>query len=192
MAVLLLAFALAAPPEPLEVRARYRACLETDGEKGVDACLLSLKDALTSPHRALALGLLADRLASLERWDEALAADRESVKLRPDDSLAQRRLGETLLYALGRAEEALGPLREAVALEPGDAQASASLGAALNALSRFPESVKALEAAEESDPNFFARHPAARETLEASRRGETWPKPAVLAAPEMLPSPASP
>ena len=190
MRVVLLLLALSAPPESLEVRSRYRACIETDGDKGVEACEASLKDTLTPPHRFLALGLLADRLASLERWDEAIEVDRESVRMHPDDSLAQRRLGETLLYAVGRSEEALGPLREAVALEPADAQAGASLGTALNALSRFPESVKAFEDAVASDPAFFSRHPAALLTLEASKRGETWPKPTVLTPPESALSPS--
>jgi tetratricopeptide (TPR) repeat protein len=185
-AVLLLA--LAVPPESADARRRFRECVDLVREAGVEACRRALEEtSLSARHRALALGLLAGRLADQKQWDEAARAEEQLVGLDPQDSLAKRRLGELLLYALNRPEDAEAVLREAVALRPDDPGARASLGMALNALSRFPESVAVLE--QVRDPAFFDTHPAAREALEASRKGERWPLPA---APPLKPEAATP
>jgi tetratricopeptide (TPR) repeat protein len=167
--------ALVLPQEARRARERLKACVGEEGAAGVLPCREALAEALTPAHRVMVLDLLAKRFAGLERWEEALDAAREAVKLQPEDAAAQIRLGETLLYALGRPEEAIQAFREAAAANPEDPRGPASLGAALNVLGRFPEAAAALEESSRRDPSFFDTHPAARVLLEASQRGEKWP-----------------
>lgn len=156
---------------------RLKACLDGSGESGIAPCREALVETLTPAHRGVVLDLLAQRLSSVGKWDEALEVNREAVKVNPSNLEAQLRLGDTLLFALGRAEEALGPLKEASALKADDPRAPASLGAALNAVGSFRESIGAFEEAVRRDPSYLDTHPASRAVRDASSREERWPFP---------------
>jgi tetratricopeptide (TPR) repeat protein len=154
----------------------FYACVSTPREKGVEACRTALSLRLSLERRIAAQSVLAMHLASVERWEDAVAAYRELVRLRPNDGAARLRLGEALLYGLGRAEDALSVIDAALQLEAGSAEAHGSRGFALASLNRFGEAVTAFEQAQRLDPDYWRSRPAARAVFEAARRNEQWPK----------------
>jgi tetratricopeptide (TPR) repeat protein len=119
--------------------------------------------------------VLAGHLVALERWDELAELLRENVRIDPRNAAAWRRLGLTLLFALGEAAEATGALEEAVRLAPADASARLALALALHATGRWREAAAEFEEALRLDPAVLDGRPAARIALEAARRGEPWP-----------------
>jgi superkiller protein 3 len=78
----------------------------------------------------------------------AIAAEREAVRLKPDDPLAHYNLG-VALEKQGRAEEAIACYRKAIELDPKNARAYLRLGNAFRAQKKWDEAVaeyrKALE-----------------------------------------------
>jgi tetratricopeptide (TPR) repeat protein len=162
-------------PDPVEARLRYRACAAAHREEGVELCRAALAGGLSTGRAALAQLLLARDLGALERWEEALAAHREALRLRPDDPDAARRVGTTLLHALGRAADAEPYLRQALAGRSDDAATHVDLGLALNALARHEEALGEFRAALALDPLALDERPAAAAVYEASQRERAWP-----------------
>lgn len=177
MSLLLLALLVA--PRVIETpaaREQARLCEDLIGEEGLRACRRALSLGLGPARVGPVRELLSRRLVALERWEELGAHLAEDVRLQPDRAVFQFRLGTTLLFALGRVEESLGPLHEAVRLDPLGAEYHATYALALSAAGRPHEAAAAFEEALSLDPEVLAGRPAARAVLEASRRGEGWPR----------------
>ena len=77
-----------------------------------------------------AVGLLADSLFSLEKFDEARTYYTAYLAARPTDGGAMTNLAISL-SAAGRSEEAVAAFRRAADLRPTDARARVNLGRAL-------------------------------------------------------------
>ena len=56
-------------------------------------------------------------LASLERWDEAIAAYRQAIELHPNSGIVHYHLGQALAN-LGLDEQAISSLEKAIELKP--------------------------------------------------------------------------
>lgn len=156
-------------------REASRLCIELQKEEGIETCRLALALGLSPPRAAIVNELLAYKLIERNRWDETVAVYRELVRLRPRDPEGHLRLGTALLYGQSNPGEAILAFREALRLRPGDARAHGWIGVALNQLGQLDESVVEFEEALRLDPSYLDNRPGARETYEASRRGEGWP-----------------
>lgn len=84
--------------------------------------------------------LVDSGIAMIREWrlEEAIAACREAIRLRPDYADAHTNLGMALVKQQ-RPWEAVAVLREAIRLNPGDASAHLALGNALQHLVAFGE-----------------------------------------------------
>jgi tetratricopeptide (TPR) repeat protein len=154
-----------------------RACFAAPpGEPGLEPCRRALALDLSPARRSVVEGTLASRLASLDRWDEVIEVYRDGVRRRPEDGLAQLRLGTALLHAGGKPEEAEAALREATRRRPQDAEGFGQLGLALAAQGRATEAVGAFAEALRLDPAYLEQRPASRAALDAARKGERWPE----------------
>jgi Flp pilus assembly protein TadD len=154
-----------------------KGCLTRSDAGGVDACRKALSLAQAPERREALARVLAQKLATLERWEEASEAFAEVLRLRPRDAEARLGLAAALLYGMGRAEDALAPIGEAADLLPGDPRPWIERGIALVALGRHAEAVGAFDEALRRDPSCLEARPAASEVLEAARHGRTWPEP---------------
>jgi Flp pilus assembly protein TadD len=141
----------------------------------VDACRKAIELGLSPARQALAHDVLALRLASLDRWEESVAALRELARLRPGEVEAQLRLGSALLHGLGQAAEAEEVLRQAVSLAPGDARIHAELALILSQQGEAAGARVEFEEALRLDPAYLEGRPATRLAYEAARRAERWP-----------------
>jgi tetratricopeptide (TPR) repeat protein len=167
---------LAAPREDgVVARVKFRACSAARREKALELCRAALAMQLSPRRGAVANLVLARNLAVLERWDEALAAYREALRLAPEDADAAFRVGTTLLYGLNRAAEAEAYLRQAIAGRQDAPQFHLELGVALNALGRHDEAKAEFAAALHFAPAAFDQRPAATATRESSQRSLPWP-----------------
>jgi tetratricopeptide (TPR) repeat protein len=126
--------------------AEAETALATSAERGPDK--FRALDALAATRQmhaaALARAGQADRARA--KREEALAAAREAVAVKPNDADGQMLLGRCLL-ALGRAEDAVVPLRIAVACRPEAVATHLTLGKALLACGRPSEARPCLERA---------------------------------------------
>jgi len=175
-AVLALLLTQVTPPlDPAEA-GPFRSCLGLGDDAAVPQCRQALESPLSPGRRRIVLRVLGQRLAALDRWDEAADVYGRWAELDPEEPEALRRYGEVLLV-VGRVDEAIRVLRESVLWGAADARAHGWLGVALNAAGRHPEAVRAFEDALAIDPTFFAARPGARSAFEASQRGERWPRP---------------
>lgn len=174
------------PPEPsgatvagesLSAREQGRVCVsvEVPAADSLAACRQALRLGLRGERAAAIRIVLAQKLADALDWEGALAVYAELVHDRPEDAAAWLRLGQAQLLGLGRPAQALVSLETAVRLAPADADAACLLGVAYNALGRQPEAIREIERSQLLDPAALERRPAAREALEAARRGEIWP-----------------
>ena len=188
MYLIVLVLSLSAPapaePRPEEPRASQgseadpatKTCLARNDAAAVDACRKALTLVRTPERREVLTKVLAQKLATLDRWEEASGAFAELVQLRPRDAEARLGLAAAWLYGMGRAEDALAPLTDAADLLPDDPRPWIERGIALAALGRFEEAVAAFEEALRRDPSCLEARPAASEVLEAARHGKTWPE----------------
>jgi Flp pilus assembly protein TadD len=154
-----------------------KTCLAGSDAVAVDACRKALALVRTPERREVLAEVLAQKLAALERWEEASGAFAELVRMRPRDAEAKLGLAAAWLYGMGRAEDALAPLADAADLLPDDPRPWIERGIALAALGRFAEAEAAFEEALRRDPSCLEARPAASEVLDAARRGKTWPEP---------------
>ena len=99
-------------------------------------------------------GRLAEANPILER---AVAAIREAIRLRPDDTWAHNNLGRAL-RALGRMDEAVVAHREAIRLEPDESLLHFNLGVALAEMEIHDEAIAAFREAVRLDPDNAASH----------------------------------
>ncbi len=92
-------------------------------------------------------------LDDLGRRDQAAAAYRRAIEVKPDIAEAHFNLGG-VLRALGNMPDAEAAYRRAVELQPAMAQAWSNLGFVVQELGRLDEAVAVLERAVEIDPKF--------------------------------------
>ena len=161
--------------DPLVLRLAMSECTSRVREEGVAACRRALALGPAPERASTAYSMLSLHLAVLERWDEAVVAYREVVRLRPEDAEARWRLGDALFFGLGQADEAESVLREAAALDASSSDIHASLAAVLNAQGRHEEAVAEMEEARRLDPRLFDTRPASHEVYRAAREGRRWP-----------------
>jgi tetratricopeptide (TPR) repeat protein len=109
------------------------------------------------PDDAAAHNNLANALARLERFDDAVASYRRSLSLKPRFAEASNNLGHVLL-ALGRKDEALACYRQAVEVKPDFAEAHDNRGNACRELGRFDEAAASHRRALELNSNFPEAH----------------------------------
>lgn len=184
---LALSLSALAPPDPRPKESRpsegpeavvaAKTCLARGDAAGVDACRKALALTQVPERRVTLTQVLAEKLAVLERWEEASEAFAEVVRMRPNDAEAKLGLAAAWLYGMGRAEDALASLGEAADLLPNDPRPWIERGIALAALGRHAEAVAAFEEALRRDPSCLEVRPAASEVLDAARHGKTWPEP---------------
>jgi protein O-GlcNAc transferase len=106
---------------------------------------------------AEACGNLGIALATVGKFDEAIAAHKQAIGHRPESAEAHNNLG-TALLAKGNLPEALAVLQRAVALRGDYAEAFNNLGNALRELGRVEESVQAYERAIAIRKDFAEAH----------------------------------
>jgi len=88
----------------------------------------------------------AEVLKALERYDDALAAYEEAIRLHPADAFAKTGRAE-VLKALERYDDALAAYEEAIRLHPADAVAKTGRAEVLKALERYDDALAAYEEA---------------------------------------------
>src|SRR5262249_8723640 len=101
-----------------------------------------------------------DRGADLYRRgmvDEAIAAYREAIRIRPDRAEAHNNLG-LALHARGRAEDAVAEFRAAIRLRPDYAEAHFNLGTVLNAQRKREDAIAEFRAAIRVKSDFAEAH----------------------------------
>jgi len=98
-----------------------------------------------------------DTLRGLKRYQEALAAYEQAIRLDPNLALAYNGKGDAL-YNLKRSQEALAAFEQAIRLDPNLALAYNNKGNALYDLVRSQEALAAFEQAIHLDPNFAAAY----------------------------------
>lgn len=165
----------AAGVDSLEARLTLRACASAVREDSVRLCRQALELGLSPRRAAVAQRLLGRSLADLVRWDEAVAAYREALRLEPTDAEAASRLGLALHYGFGRPAEAEPFLREAVRGCPDQATYRVELALALNALARHAEAAAEFQQALALDDHALDTRPAAQASYLASLREALWP-----------------
>ena len=87
---------------------------------------------------------LALALGEQGQLDEAIAACRRAIQLKPDDADAHYNLG-TFLARTGRLAEAVAAYREAIALRPDHAESHCNLGYVLQKQGKLAQALKSLE-----------------------------------------------
>lgn len=165
----------AAGTDSLEARWALRACATAVREESVRLCRQALELGLTARRAAVAQRLLGRSLADLTRWDEAVGAYREALRLEPADSEAAFRLGLALHYGLGRAQEAEPFLREAARECPEQVAYRVELAVVLNTLERHAEAAAEFQQALVQDARALDQRPGAQAAYLASLRGAPWP-----------------
>ena len=91
------------------------------------------------------------------RYEEALAAYEQGIRLDPNFAVASRNKGY-ILNELKRYEEALAVCEQAIRLDPNNAWAYYNKGRALNELKRYEEALAAYEQAIRLDPNLVTAY----------------------------------
>lgn len=165
----------AAGVDSLEARLTLRACAAAVREEAVRLCRQALELGLSPARAAVAERVLGRNLADLLRWDEAVAAYREALRLEPSEAEAAFRLGMALHYGLDRTAGAEPWLRAAVRACPGEPAYHVELAAALNALGQHAEAAAEFQAALALDERVLDTRPAAQATYLASLREALWP-----------------
>jgi tetratricopeptide (TPR) repeat protein len=89
--------------------------------------------------------------------DEAIAAYREAIRLRPDDARAHTNLGNALRDQ-GKVDEAIAAYREAIRLQPDLAKAHGNLGEALRRQGKVDEAIAAYREAIRLRPDDAVAH----------------------------------
>src|SRR6266567_832425 len=93
-----------------------------------------------------------DNLHALKRYEEALAAYEQAIRLDSNNAYAYNNKGIVLLH-LNDNEEALTALEQAIRLDPKNATAYNNKGNALRSLKRYEEALAAYELAIHLNPN---------------------------------------
>jgi adenylate cyclase len=125
---------------------------DTDGSphRAAEIALAALDLDPREPWSHMVLGLA---YVHLRRWDEALRHSLEAVALNPSDPALCAKHG-LLLADLGRPAEGIASIERAMRLDPFEARSyCSSLGLALFAARRYPEAIRAIDAA--PGPTFY-------------------------------------
>jgi tetratricopeptide (TPR) repeat protein len=107
-----------------------------------------LADLLKAGHRAEEAGEILDR---------AIAANREAIRLKPDDARAHYNLGNALVFK-GRFDDAIAAYREAIRLRPDLAEPHYNLGSALVSEGRLDDAITAYREAIRLEPDDAEAH----------------------------------
>jgi len=121
------------------------------------------------PDYPLGWKVLAAVFKQVGKVDGALAANRNAVRLDPNDAEAHGNLG-AILHDLGQFEEAEESLRQAIKISPDFAGAHCNLGAAMKELGRFKEAEESLRQAIKISPDFAEAHCNLGNTLTALKQ----------------------
>ncbi len=113
-----------------------------------------------NPGAFMAWANLGDTLVQAGRHDDAIAAFRRGLELRPDDPPVHNDLGCELV-AIGQPEQAIPILERALRLRPGYVEVHNNLGNALSRVGRSDEAIAHYEAAVKLRPT----HAEARDNL---------------------------
>ncbi len=125
---------------------------DTDGspQRALEIARAALDLDAREPWSHMVLGLA---YVHLRRWDEALRHSEEAVALNPSDAALCAKHG-LLLADLGRPAEGIACIERAMRLDPFEARSyCSSLGLALFAARRYPEAIRAIDAAPR--PKFY-------------------------------------
>ena len=91
------------------------------------------------------------------KLDEAIAAYREAIRLKPDDAEAHYNLG-IALSGQGKLDEAIAEYREAIRLKPDYAEAHYNLGIALDGQGKLDEAIAEYREAIRLKPDYAEAH----------------------------------
>ena len=106
-----------------------------------------------SPEQAQARLVLAESLANLGRYDEAIPHYRAALEGEPGNAAAIQRLAQALLRS-GREQQAVELFQQAEALDPSDPSVSYNIGALLLKEDRLDAAREAFERALERQPDY--------------------------------------
>ena len=138
--------------------ALYGIASSLSDEKSVEIPVFYLQLALTlDPHHDLAISLLADRMETAKRWDDAIAAYRRVPKSSPLYVNARVQISQDL-QKLQRTDEAIAILRETLSGGPTDFEVLASIGDLMRAKESYAEAVDAYTKALALVPKPEERH----------------------------------
>ena len=101
--------------------------------------------------------ILASALSNEGRYDEAIAAYRKIIELKPDDAAAYTDLGGHL-QAAGQLEHALEACKKAIELRPGNGDAYNNLGNVYTKLGRLEDARTAYDDAIKQEPQYAGSH----------------------------------
>lgn len=137
----------------------YQEGMDHDSQERFEASLYAFEQALRrDPRRFRALAGKGDALCSLGRYEEALAAVDQSLRLNPDnrDNFKASTYGVkgNILVSLGRYEKALATYEQALQLDPMCAATWIGKGNAYFHLRRYAESLVSYEQALQLDPDW--------------------------------------
>jgi tetratricopeptide (TPR) repeat protein len=113
--------------------------------------------AVYDDDRARAHCNLGDALVEVGRPQEAIAHERESLRLKPDTATALINLGNAL-NKVGRTQEAIESFQRAIHIDAHDARAHYDLAIALAAMGRRTEAIEHFRQAVQIDPAFAEAH----------------------------------
>jgi len=160
----LLAKAIGATPQPLQATAAAdedKICTDPDWQAGMDAFsrndfveMLKRTKILVAryPDNRVAWHLLGMAFGYLNFHDDAIAAYRQAVKLKPDDVLfGWDKLGSAYEKA-GRMDDAIAVFQQAVRLNPDSALAWSFLGGAYKRAGRMNDATDAFQRAKKLAP----------------------------------------
>jgi Flp pilus assembly protein TadD len=121
--------------------ALYGIASSLSDEKSVEIPVFYLQLALTlDPRHELAISLLADRMETAQRWEDAIAAYRRVPKGSPLYINARVQIAQDL-QKLDRTDEAIATLRETLTGARTDFEILASIGDLMRAKERYADAV---------------------------------------------------
>lgn len=109
------------------------------------------------PRHQFAWKVLGAVLKQTGRFDESLAASKESVRLIPGDASAHNNLGITL-QEMGRLEDAVSSYMQALQLNPNYAEAHNNLGISLSGLGKLNQALDSYMKAISIKPSYAEAH----------------------------------
>jgi tetratricopeptide (TPR) repeat protein len=130
-----------------------------DIAKGIRNVVKDLSATHKNPLQKTKQQLLeeGEKLYSLSRYEEALAAFEQAIQLDPTFAAAYNNKGN-LLYSLSRYEEALAAFEQAIQLDPTFAAAHNNKGIVLQSLKSYEKALAAFDQAIQLNPNFAAAY----------------------------------
>ncbi|MGD0077610.1 MAG: tetratricopeptide repeat protein [Sedimentisphaerales bacterium] len=100
------------------------------------------------------LGVCFDELG---RWQEAIEADKQAIKIKPGFAEAHCNLGNAY-RELGRYRDAIESYKQAIRIKPDDALAHSNLGVAYGNLGRYQDEIESYKQAIRINPDYALAH----------------------------------